>query len=162
MVVTNPLDEINDFVLADARDSECSRSVTQEEELGSNPFDGEGTQPDESTSNFTRQGDLFEGEGTRPTESTSNFTCNRNHPAPTAVGGGHPAPEMGLNLRHLRMGLVCKNIVGSTRLLLQEQQHHLEPGKSATLQSGSTFLSPDGIHSSGHSYGRAIDQTASP
>jgi hypothetical protein len=62
MVVTNPLDEINDFVvLADARDSECSRSVMQEEELSSIPFGGEVTQPDESTGTFTRKGDLFEG-----------------------------------------------------------------------------------------------------
>jgi hypothetical protein len=63
VLATNPLDEINDFVLAeDAIDSECSRSVTQEEELSSNPFlGGEVTQPDESTSTFTRKGDLFEG-----------------------------------------------------------------------------------------------------
>jgi hypothetical protein len=40
MVVTNPLDKINDM-LADDSDSEYRRSVAQEEELCSNPSDGE-------------------------------------------------------------------------------------------------------------------------
>ena len=65
MVVTSPLDEIKDM-LADDSDPEYRRSVTQEEEFCSNPFDGEGTRPAESTGNFTRKEKPFDCEGTRP------------------------------------------------------------------------------------------------
>jgi hypothetical protein len=49
MVVTNPLDEINDFVLADARDSECSRSIMckRRNSVPTPLMAGEGTQPDD-------------------------------------------------------------------------------------------------------------------
>jgi hypothetical protein len=56
MVETNPFDEIHE-TLEDDHDPECLRSVTQEEELCSNPSDGEGTRPTESTNNFTQKED---------------------------------------------------------------------------------------------------------